>query len=118
MRRVLLRTLMMTGVTVFFSTLTFAQFNTTGTTTLGVTVGAEASLSVSTGSTSLANTGTIFNPYAGTTNFSVRMRTSESSGTGTVTLRVTSDFGTGGPSVATPPTTGDALTYTCGVISS
>jgi hypothetical protein len=93
-----------------------AQFNTTGTTSVTVTVAAEASLQVNTATTTLANTGTIFNAYTGTTNLSYKIRTSKTGGTGTITLEVTSDFSpASGPSVATPPTTGDAMTYTCTV---
>jgi len=46
----------------------YAQFAATGTTTLSVTVSAEAALSVTTSTTTLSATGTIFNPYTGTTN--------------------------------------------------
>jgi hypothetical protein len=44
------------------------------------------------------------------------IRTTKSTGSGTVTVKITADFaGTGGPSVATPPSSGDALSYTCTV---
>ena len=93
-----------------------AQFNTTGTTSVSVTVAAEASLQVNTATTTLANVGTIFNAYTVTTNLSYKIRTTKTGGSGTVTLEVTSDFSpANGPSVATPPTAGDALTYTCTV---
>jgi hypothetical protein len=93
-----------------------AQFAATGTTSVTVTVGAEASLQVNTATTALANTGTIFNAYTGTTNLTYKIRTTKTGGTGTITLEVTSDFSpANGPSVATPPTAGDALTYTCTV---
>jgi hypothetical protein len=92
----------------------YGQFAATGTTTLSVTVSAEAALSVTTSTTTLAAIGTIFNPYTGTTNLTYKIRTTQSTGTGSVTLKVTSDFSpAGGPSVATPPTAGDALSYTC-----
>jgi hypothetical protein len=93
---------------------TYAQFAATGTTNLSVTVSAEAALQVTTSTTTLAAIGTIFNPYTGTTNLTYKIRTTQSTGTGSVTLKVTSDFSpANGPSVATPPTAGDALTYTC-----
>lgn len=93
---------------------TYAQFAATGTTTISVTVSAEAALQVTTSTTTLAAIGTIFNPYTGTTNLTYKIRTTQSTGTGSVTLKVTSDFSpANGPSVATPPTAGDALTYTC-----
>lgn len=95
---------------------TYAQFGATGTTTLSVTVAAEASLQVTTTTTTLAPTGTIFNPYAGTTSLLYKIRTTTTTGAGTLTLKVTSDFSpANGPSVTTPPTAGDALTYTCTV---
>ena len=93
-----------------------AQWAGNGTTTMSLTVGAEAALQVSTGTTTLTNVGTIFNAYTGTTNFSYLVRTTKTGGTGTITLEVTSDFSpASGPSVATPPTAGDALTYACTV---
>jgi hypothetical protein len=93
-----------------------AQFNTTGTTSVTVTVAAEGSLEVNTATTALANVGTIFNAYTGTTNLTYKIRTTKTGGTGSITLEVTSDFSpANGPSVATPPTAGDALTYVCTV---
>jgi hypothetical protein len=93
-----------------------AQFAGTGTTSVTVTVAAEASIQVNTATTALANTGTIFNAYTGTTNITYKIRTTKTGGTGSITLEVTSDFSpAGGPSVATPPTSGDALSYTCTV---
>lgn len=94
----------------------YAQFAATGTTNLSVTVGPEAGLQVTTSTTTLTAAGTVFNPYSGTTNLSYKIRTTQSSGSGSVTLKVTSDFSAaGGPSVTTPPSAGDALTYTCTV---
>ena len=89
------------------------------TTNLQLTVGPEAALTVTTGTTALATTGTNFTiPYTGTTNYTYQIRTTKTGGTGSITSKVTADFGgTGGPSVATPPSTGDALTYTCTVSS-
>ncbi len=55
----------------------YAQFAATGTTTLSVTVGAEAALSVTTSNTTLAAIGTIFNPYTGTTNLIYKIRTTQ-----------------------------------------
>ena len=86
--------------------------STTGTTTLSVTVGPEASLAVGTG-TVLRSVGSSFASYSGTTNLTYRIRTIIS---GMITLRVTTDFSPqGGPSVAAPPTPGDTLTYACAV---
>jgi hypothetical protein len=87
------------------------------TTTLSVAVGPEASLTVTTGTTSLANSGGNFGTdFTGTTNLTYKIRTTKTTGSGTLTSKVTTDFaGTGGPSVLTPPSTGDALTYTATV---
>ena len=89
----------------------------TGTTTLSVAIGPEAALTVNTGTTNLSTLSTSFgNPFTGTTSLTYFIRTTKSTGTGTVTTKVTTDFGpAGGPSVATPPSAGDALTYTCTV---
>jgi hypothetical protein len=87
------------------------------TTTLSVVIGPEASLTVNTGTTSLTTASSTFgNPFTGTTSLTYEIRTTKVAGTGTVTLKVTADFaGVGGPSVTTPPSAGDALTYTCTV---
>jgi hypothetical protein len=91
-----------------------AQFAATGTTSVSVVVGAEASLQVNTATTNLTSGGTIFGAYTGTTSLTYKIRTTTSGGTGSITLEVTTDFApAGGPSVVTPPTAGDALTYTC-----
>ncbi len=92
-----------------------AQFAPTGTTTVSVTIGAEASLQVNTSTTTLSASG-IFAGFTGTTNLTYKIRTTQSSGSGSITLKVTTDFsGTGGPSVASPPSGGDTLAYTCTV---
>jgi hypothetical protein len=86
------------------------------TTTLSVVVGPEAALTVTTGTTSLSTASATFgSPYTGTTSLTYQIRTTKAGGTGTITLKVTTDFTGGGPSVTTPPSTGDALTYTCTV---
>jgi opacity protein-like surface antigen len=97
------------------SSLSYAQFASTGTTTLSVTVGTEAAIRIDTSATTLATSGGNFgNPYTGTTNFTYKVRTTQSGGSGAITLKVTTDFdGTGGPKVTPPPTAGDALTYSC-----
>jgi hypothetical protein len=113
-----LRILAGTAAALLFSSVAGAQtFAATGTTALTVAVAAEAAISISTATTTLATASTAFgNPYTGTTNFLYKLRTTRVGGTGTLTLKVTTDFtgtGGGGPSVASPPTAGDALTYTC-----
>jgi len=97
----------------------FAQFNTTGTTTVSVAVVAEASIRIDTPTTTLSTAGTIFNDYTGTTSFTYRIRTGKDSGTGNIQLLVGPDFSpAGGPSVGTPPSAGDTLSYNCTVSSS
>ena len=94
-------------------------FAGTGTTTVSVTVGAEASLSITTSATALATSGSLFSNYTGSTDLAYKIRTTQSTGTGSIVLQITSDFnGTGGPKVASPPSPGDALTYNCSVASS
>ena len=91
-------------------------FATTGTTTMSVAVGAEASLAVNTATTTLTTSGGIFAAFTGTTSLTYKMRTTQSTGTGTLTAKVTTDFApTLGPSVASPLNAGDTLTYTCTV---
>jgi hypothetical protein len=92
---------------------TFAQLGTaTGTTTLSMTVGAEAGLTVAATST-MTLVGTNFANFTSSTALTYYVRTTGSTGAGSITAKVTADFSpVGGPSVATPPTTGDALTYT------
>ena len=88
------------------------------TTTVQVAVGAEASISITTTTTTMAAVGAVFNNYTGTTNFTYKIRTTQTSGSGTITLKVTTDFSpANGPSVAKPPSTGDALQYACTVAS-
>ncbi|MGD0840583.1 MAG: hypothetical protein ABSA32_05435 [Candidatus Acidiferrales bacterium] len=84
----------------------------TGTTTLSVTVGAEAGLTVAATST-LTSVGTNFANYTSSTALTYYVRTTQTTGAGSITAKVTTDFSPiGGPSVATPPTAGDALAYT------
>jgi hypothetical protein len=91
----------------------FAQFGPTGTTTLQVVVGSEAAIRVDTATTSLTTAGN-FASYTGTTGYTYKIRTTRVGGTGTITVQITSDFApAGGPSVASPPTAGDSLDFTC-----
>jgi hypothetical protein len=93
-------------------------FAASGTTTLSVNVAAEASLSIGTATTSLTSATGLFADYTGTTNFTYKIRTTQTGGTGAVNVQITGDFsGSGGPSVASPPSAGDALTYSCTVAS-
>lgn len=108
------RILALAAVLLVAASTAFAQLGTTGPTgTLTLSVGAEAGLVVNTATTTLLESGSgiNFQPYTGITSLTYYIRTS-STGTGTIGLRVSTDFaGTGGPSVASPPTPSDALTY-------
>ena len=102
----------------FTASLAHAQLGTAnGTTSVSVTVGAEAGLTVVTGATTLASVGINFAPYTGSTSLTYYIRTTKVGGTGTLTLKVTTDFpaASGGPSVLTPPTGTDTLAYLCTV---
>ena len=91
------------------------SFGPTGTTALTVTVGVEARISVTNATTTLSD-GSAFSNFTGVTNLLYKIRTAPSTGTGSITAQVTTDFSpAGGPSVASPPTAGDTLTYTCTV---
>jgi hypothetical protein len=95
----------------FFASNSAAQ--TTGTTSLSLTVAASASITISTGTTTLTAASATA-PYTGTTAFTFLVRTSQLIGLGTIQVKITSDFSpSNGPSVASPPTVGDTLSYTC-----
>ncbi len=80
------------------------------TSTVGVTVAAEAGLTVPTNAT-LTESGNFFANYTGSSTFTYYVRTS-ATGSGNIQLQVTGDFTpANGPSVATSGTTGDLLTY-------
>ncbi len=95
----------------------FAQATATDKTNLVLTVANEANIAIITTSTGLSSGTTTFNDYTGTTNFKYQVRTTQSTGSGSITLKITTDFATsctgGVPCVGTPPTAGDALTYSC-----
>jgi hypothetical protein len=100
------------AVLAFFSVAVAQAATATGPTTMTVTVGAEATINITNGTTALAGAGGFAN-FTGTTNLTYQVRTSIG-GSGNVTLKVTSDFNClGGPCILTPPTAGDTLTYTC-----
>ena len=94
-------------------------FGPSATTTVSVTVGPEAAIAIATGASTLSATGNAFgSDFLGSTNFTYKIRTSKTGGTGNIGVEVTSDFSpASGPSVASPPSAGDLLTYTCAVTS-
>lgn len=92
------------------------SFGPTGTTTLSISVAAAAAIRIDTATTNLTTSGSAFgSAYTGTTNFTYKVRTTQTTGAGNIGLQVTSDFApSGGPSLGG----GDVLTYTCTAASS
>jgi hypothetical protein len=85
-----------------------------GSQTLSLTLQNAVKISVPS-SAALTHSGTAFADYtANGVSISYWIRTS-SGGSGNIQVQATSDFScvAGGPCIATPPTAGDALTYTC-----
>jgi len=86
----------------------------TTTQTLQAVISPEGGLFSFPNSVTLAKTGTTFTNYTGTLSVQYCARTTQSTGGGSITVKATADFGpTHGPSISSPPSTGDALTYTC-----
>lgn len=96
------------------ATRAYAQYGTSsGTTTISVTIGSLAGLTITNSSTPLT-LNSASNSYTGTTNLTYYVRTSTVGGHAAIDLEVTSDFSPGGgPSVASPPSATDKLKYTC-----
>jgi hypothetical protein len=97
------------------SPVALGQFAATGTTNITVGVQAEAAIQVDTATTPLTSTG-LFADFTGTTNFTYKIRTTRSTGTGKITAQVTKDFvgATGGSG---PKAADNVLTYGCTVSS-
>jgi hypothetical protein len=109
------KTLMVASLMLLAASMSYAQgVVSVPTTTLTVSVGAEAAIVV--GNTTVTpGTGSFAN-WALSTPFTYYIRTSASGGTGTIAVQITHDFSTGaGPSVANSASTGDYLTYTCSI---
>lgn len=109
------KTLTIAAILLLAASSAFAQATATGKTNLNLTVANEANISITTANTTLSSGANPFTDYTGTTNYTFQIRTS-SGGTGSITLLITTDFSAGGgglPSVASPPTAGDKLTFTC-----
>jgi hypothetical protein len=109
--------LFLTVALLLMTPMAHAQLGTTTVTNqVSVTVLNEAALTIGGSATTLTSSGTNFSDYTGTTPFTYFIRTTKSGGSGFIKLQVTTDFApTGGPSVGTPPTAGDTLSYTCTV---
>lgn len=102
------KTLMVASIMLLAASFSYAQTSKTGDTDLKVTVGAEAAIVVNTATSGFTSSG-IFGDYTANTSLTYYIRTITG---GTISLQITSDFACGGgPCVATPPSTGDALTY-------
>jgi len=79
--------LALTAILLLTASLSFAQtYGGTGTSSITVTIGAEASIYVSTSTTSLSEGATPFANFTGTTNFSYKVRTTKSGGSGYITV--------------------------------
>jgi hypothetical protein len=115
LRKAVMMILLAGAVVALVQSPALAQFGPSGTTTLSVAVGPEAAIRINTSNSTLATTGNAFTSnFTGSTSFTYKIRTSKSGGTGTIGVQVTTDFSPGsGPSVANPPTAGDALSYSC-----
>jgi hypothetical protein len=89
----------------------------TTTQTLSAVVSPMSGLFTVTSSVTLIKAGSVFTNYVTSTPVAIqyRTRTTVSTGSATITVKATSDFpcASGGPCIATPPSAGDALTYTC-----
>jgi hypothetical protein len=86
----------------------------TTTQTLTAVISPEGGLFSFPNSVTLAKTGTTFTNFTGSLSIQYRERTTQSTGGGSISVEATADFTpTGGPSIASPRSTGDALTYTC-----
>src|ERR1700733_13023917 len=87
---------------------------TLGTQTLNLTTQPDGLLYGFPNSVTLSKAGSLFNQFTGTVTIQYRARTTVSTGTGSITVKASTDFvcASGGPCIATPPTAGDALTYT------
>lgn len=86
----------------------FSQSTDSGTSTLSVSVGPEAVFTSNTATTTFSGD-TKFGAKAGTTNFTYSIRTTQSTGSGSVVVQLTA-FGTNGPAMSD-------LTYGCTVVS-
>jgi hypothetical protein len=88
---------------------------TLGTQTLNLNAEAAGLLYGFPGSLTLSKSGSLFNSYTGSLTIQYRVRTTASVGTGSITAKASTDFtcASKGPCIATPPSTGDALSYTC-----
>lgn len=112
-----IRRVALSGLAVLFTTIAPALLHaatSTATSTASASFGGAAGVGVLPAVT-LNHSGTAFVSYTGSLLVSYRARTT-GTGTGSLTMKVTSDFPSGGPSIGSP-LPGDVLTYTCSVPS-
>lgn len=97
------------------ASMAFAADQKSGSTTVAVTVGAEAWISVPS-STNLTNASGDFSaPFVGSTLIAYKVRTSKTSGSGAITFKAAEFNPGGGPSITTLASAGDELNYTSSV---
>jgi hypothetical protein len=110
------KTLMVASIMLLGAAVSHAQITSQPTTVLNLTVGNEAAIVV--GTTAGFSASTTFAPYTTSTPFTYYIRTSQTSGTGNISVQFNNDWaGSGGPSINTPPTSGDYLSYVNSVSS-
>jgi len=87
----------------------------TTTQTLTAVISPEGGFFSLTSNVSLTKNGSIFTNFTSSpVAIQYCARTTQSTGGGNITVKATADFSpSGGPSIASPPSTGDGLTYTC-----
>jgi hypothetical protein len=108
------RTALLVGLMLALFPLSSKGQTTLGSQTLSLNLQKAGYLYSVPSSLALIQAGNIFNAYAGSMSLTYRARTS-SGGSGAITAKATADFApSGGPSVGSPPSAGDTLTYTCG----
>jgi hypothetical protein len=95
--------------TVLASTPVMLANTVTGTQILNPRPGAIGKLTAVQATSNVTHSGATFAAFAGSDALSYKIRTTISTGTGSITVKATANFPAGGPSV----TNGD-LTYTCG----
>jgi hypothetical protein len=102
--------LMVASTVMLAASVCYAQVTSVPTTVLNLTVGNEAAIVVGT-TLGFASSG-IFGAYTTSTPYTYYIRTSQTSGTGSITVQFNSDWaGSGGPMIIGPPTAGDYLSY-------
>jgi len=97
-----LKTLMLAlAAGLFASSSVLAAVTATGTTTMNVSIANEAAITVTDATTNLTTSATDFSSsYTGITHFSFKIRTTQSSGNGTITVQSSTDLTSGADTIA------------------